>query len=221
MLKVKPKINVSAEDNQAFRYACSNGHLEVAKWLLTVKSDVNISEYNEHAFRSACHSGHQEIAKWLLSVKPDINISANDEHAFRSACHNGHQEIAKWLLTLKPDINVNAKNDEAFLYACSKNKLQLALWLQSICVERYVIFINDDNKITHFEIINTINIKNIAHKTNLEICPICIESVEEIQTVDCKHGFCIKCINKWINTFHNTCPCCRASLNGGFNKYTS
>ena len=59
------------------------------------------------------------------------------------------------------------------------------------------------------------------HKNNLEICPICLVSVEEIQTVECKHGFCINCINKWMDTNHKTCPCCRGSLNAGFNKYTS
>ena len=99
---MKPDINISIKSEEAFQWACKNGHLEVAKWLLSVKPDINISAEDEEAFRVACYHGHLEVAKWLLSVKPDINISVKNEYAFRYVCIRGYLEIAKWIQSLKP-----------------------------------------------------------------------------------------------------------------------
>ena len=90
----------SSHNECAFRSACKNGHLEVAKWLLSIKTDINILIQNEYAFQFACQEGHLEVAKWLLSVKPDIDISANEEYAFKFACEKGNVNIAQWLSTL-------------------------------------------------------------------------------------------------------------------------
>jgi hypothetical protein len=38
-----PTIDISAENEDAFRWACYGGHLEVAKWLLEVNPDIDIS----------------------------------------------------------------------------------------------------------------------------------------------------------------------------------
>ena len=32
LLELKPNINISAENEDAFRWACKNGHLHVAQW---------------------------------------------------------------------------------------------------------------------------------------------------------------------------------------------
>ena len=37
LLKIKPDIDISAENDHAFREACKNGHLQIAKWLLEIK----------------------------------------------------------------------------------------------------------------------------------------------------------------------------------------
>ena len=69
-------------NDEGFIWACENGHLEVAKWLLSVKPDINSLEYNLYyryynnysPLDGACENGHLEVVMWLHSVEPDINI---------------------------------------------------------------------------------------------------------------------------------------------------
>ena len=119
LLSVKPDINISANNDHAFRYSCLKGHLEVAKWLLSVKPDINISAKDEWAFRYSCSYGHLEVAKWLLSVKPDINISAKDDEAFCCACIYKKSKLIEWLQSLKPYLYV-FEYDLDLKYNCYK-----------------------------------------------------------------------------------------------------
>lgn len=95
------RIDISAENEQAFSYACEFGHLEIAEWLFLIKPDINISAENEYAFRYASKNGHLTVAEWLLQIKPDINISADNDFAFRYASANKHSELANWLRQIK------------------------------------------------------------------------------------------------------------------------
>jgi hypothetical protein len=63
-------INISPDNEHAFRCACENGHLELAQWLYQIKPTINISAYNEEAFRLACSYGHFDVAQWLQSLTP-------------------------------------------------------------------------------------------------------------------------------------------------------
>ena len=47
---------------------------------------------------------------------------------------------------------------------------------------------------------------------NSEICPICIDIIEEdIYVTDCKHSFHLECLFEWTKN-NTTCPCCRCVL---------
>jgi ankyrin repeat protein len=133
----------------AFRCACSNGHLEVAKWLLQTK-DIIIEDNNP--FNNACYYGYVEVAKWLLHVKPDINISYNIEYAFLSACYNGKLEVAQWLLSINPDINISAKDNHAFRWACANGNLEVAKWLQTLKPYLYVIEYDENGNYSGYKI---------------------------------------------------------------------
>ena len=139
-----------------FNQACHNGHLKIAKWLLSMNPDITISYSNDYIFRDVCYKGHLEIAKWLLSVKPDINISSNNEQAFRNSCYWGNLELAKWLLSVKPNINISANNEEVFRNACCneylKTYLEIAKWLQSLRPYLYVIEYDINGKYIGFKI---------------------------------------------------------------------
>src|SRR5271169_2262183 len=71
LLKTYVNINIHTNNECAFRWSCSNGHLEVAKWLLWQSQQngftlINIHAYNEWAFIQSCGNGHLEVARWLL-----------------------------------------------------------------------------------------------------------------------------------------------------------
>ena len=95
-------LNVSAQDDYAFRDACLNGHFEVAKWLVHINPSVNVSACDNYAFRYACLNGHLKVAKWLIAIKPSIDISAVNNHAFKMVCICGRLEVAKWLVQIRP-----------------------------------------------------------------------------------------------------------------------
>ena len=49
----------------------SNGHLEVAQWLLLVKPDIDISCEKEAAFSKACINRQIGIVQWFYTLNPD------------------------------------------------------------------------------------------------------------------------------------------------------
>ena len=108
------RVDIHAENERAFRWACKNGHLNVAKWLLALgtmdeQRSINIHADDECAFKWYCENGHLIVAKWLLELgttcchptclsgticsldgQSGINIHADNEYAFKSACANGY-----------------------------------------------------------------------------------------------------------------------------------
>lgn len=43
-------------------------------------------------------------------------------------------------------------------------------------------------------------------------CVICSETMTEPCTISCGHSYCRACIQRWIETGSETCPCCRAAI---------
>merc|ERR1712137_1379874 len=96
-----------------FHHACSKGHVEVAKLLLS-RADLNINtpaskNYGKTSLYFACTNGHIEIVK-LLIARDDLVINAKDslfcETAFHVAFKNGFIEIVQLLLS-RDDLDVN------------------------------------------------------------------------------------------------------------------
>jgi hypothetical protein len=51
-------------------------------------------------------------------------------------------------------------------------------------------------------------------------CSICLEAINENDecTLNCKHQFCKKCIDEWLQKNKKTCPNCRAPIQSYYNN---
>lgn len=105
LLKINPNINISANDEFAFRLACKYGHLPVVQWLLSIKPDINIYAENDFAFKMACHTHKLLVAKFLCEMDPtkySITLSKKNKIFKR--------EIFKFYELNKLIIGLNIKN---------------------------------------------------------------------------------------------------------------
>jgi len=112
------EINISAEDDEVFKNACSKGHLKVAQWLLSISNNkININSLNDLAFRLACINGKIEVAQWLLSIPNNkININVNNDQVFRYANANLDFKILQWLIKIKynKDIEIEELKNKSY-----------------------------------------------------------------------------------------------------------
>ena len=147
-------VDIHVRYDIAFRYACSYGHKNIAKWLIsfdTAESKVDIHVDNDIAFRYACRNGHKDIAKWLISFDTEdskVDIHADGDSAFQFVCRNGHKDIAKWLISLNTDdlkIDIHAYDDYAFQLACRNGHEDIVKWLISLNTDDLKIDIHADN----------------------------------------------------------------------------
>ena len=95
-LRLKPRTNISYNNEEAFWRACFNGHLEVAQWLLEVKPTINISANNNYAFRYACQNKHLDICQWLQSLKPYLYVLEYKANGKYKGYKIRNKEEANW-----------------------------------------------------------------------------------------------------------------------------
>jgi len=112
------KIKIHGNNECAFRWSCSEGHIEVAKFLIDLGENhgynkINIHANNENAFRWTCSEGHIEVAKFLIDLGENhgynkINIHVDEEIAFRHSCSEGQiMGIIKLIFTQMKNMHSN------------------------------------------------------------------------------------------------------------------
>ena len=121
--------NAASAVNVAFREACRDGHLDVARWLYDDVGGVWAHAYQDEVFRIVCIGGHLAIARWLHKHVGGVDAHVHDDAAFRHACGAGHLALAQWLYNDVRGVNVHAYHDHAFRDACMNGHLTLARWL--------------------------------------------------------------------------------------------
>ena len=60
-------MDIHVHNDAAFRWACSKGRLEVAKWLVG-QGGVDIHASNDDAFQWSCHGCHFQLVRWLVGL---------------------------------------------------------------------------------------------------------------------------------------------------------
>lgn len=76
--KYTDKINIHIENEYAFRWSCSNDHLEIAKWLYSLDHKINIHVYCDEAFKQSCKNGRVKVALWLASICDKYKLTIID-----------------------------------------------------------------------------------------------------------------------------------------------
>ena len=189
----KYKPNIHAEDDEVFRFACKNGHINIAQWLYGLEDKPNIHIEDEYAFRLACKYGHINIAQWLYGLEDKPNIHAVDDEAFRFACKNGHINIAQWLTIICNDYYIEIID----------NKIKS--WKIKNSLEDFY-----ENK-DYDKIIDILKIQK-NNNIILETCSICYEENSNFLT-SCKHTFCIECFMMWyIEHNKKVCSYCMQNI---------
>ena len=145
--KYKNNIDIHYENDEAFRYACGNGNLELCKWLLTLDTpeSFNIHIYDDWSFGLSCETGNLELCKWLYSLDtPDtFNIHYYNNYVFRDACRSGKLELCKWLYSLDTleSFNIHYYNNYA-LRLCKD--IFVKFWILSL--DKPENFYNDSDE---------------------------------------------------------------------------
>ena len=123
-------IEISANNEEAFKLACASGNVNMIKMLLNHNIHIDISNNEEEAMKRACKYGNLLAVKFLYKIKPSIDLSVQQDEMFHSSCTNGKINIAKWLYQYRGN---NIHHDSILKYgligACKNGHLEVAKWL--------------------------------------------------------------------------------------------
>lgn len=191
------KIDIHANNGNAFKVACFYGHKNVAEWLYNLsKSDdntkINIHVENNYAFKYACYGGHKDVVEFLYNISRvdnNIPIEINDDNdfEFKTACNNQHKNLAEWFCTINKDYSIITNKYDNIIYYNIKNKqYKLNLNLKRVFES------NNDEYIMN--ILNDLYENIPITEINDVICPICLSDFEEYHVqLQCNHTVCIQC----------------------------
>jgi len=117
----KYKLNIHINNDEAFRYACNSGNINIAKWLYSLEDKPNIHANDDEVFRYACYTGNINIAQWLYELEDKPNIHALCDAAFRIACYYDNISIVNWLVTISNEYYVEIKNNQIIRWKIKNN----------------------------------------------------------------------------------------------------
>lgn len=156
--------HVHQDHNRPLRIACSYGHLDIVKYLISRGADVNDSDYSDTnvftALRGAIGNNHLDVVKYLVSCGADINDGPKNYDPVQCASYNGCLEVLTYLVSI--GANVNPKT---LKYAIKSGHIEVVKYLVSIGLDIDPSYVNsaiksgsvtdvDDNQI--LEVINYI-----------------------------------------------------------------
>jgi len=182
-------IDISADNEYAFRKACYDGKLWLVEWLLEIKPYINISANNNEAFMSACGKLHVELANYLVQLNPNMDIYDNDkmENIFIRICDCG----SHW------GLDYSNGHDK---------RVKIAQLIHELCPNKYHLEMKDKFTVAAFGIKQSINNKIKIEKEQIVNCLKCNDKLANIQT-KCNHFYCEDCIRTWLSKSNNCLDC--------------
>ena len=140
LLKNGADVNAVYENGMtALMWACYNGNLDIAKFLIAKGAEVNSQKQDgETALMLACMNGHwdivktdivkMDIVKLLIANKADVNAKDKKGNtALMVACSNDNLQIAELLLEKGANVNAVYENGmTSLMLACYNGNLDIA-----------------------------------------------------------------------------------------------
>lgn len=144
--------NLHYGDEEGFRIARGNGHLDIVKFLTTssellasAHSFVDIHAQDEEGFQLACRYGHLDVIQFLTTSSEllaaghtFVNIHSNCEEGLNWACQEGHLEVLKFLTT--SPVLLHAGHTFADIHGYEEEGFQLACDASHWNIVKFLIF---------------------------------------------------------------------------------
>ena len=110
----RTKVNERDKDGYTpLHEAVYNGHLEIAKYLISQGADVNAKDDNgDISLHEAVFTHNLEIVKYLISKGANVNTENNSfgQTPLHRACYGDNIEIVKYLISQGSDVDAKDKN---------------------------------------------------------------------------------------------------------------
>jgi len=105
----------------ALHYACIEGELQCAKWLIEQGLDPNEKATNYTPLHLAVYNGNFELAKWLVDHKgADPNVTRYRESVLVCACMGGDLRSVQWLIKEK-NVPLPNPDEQSLLHTAIKH----------------------------------------------------------------------------------------------------
>ena len=144
------------------QYACENGHLQIAQYLISKGANINIKDRREdHVIHYASKGGHLPVVQYLIEKENvDINNKAtNGASLLHCACRRGKLHIVKYLISQGANINEKDEDGQTPLhYAAGFYSLDVVKFLLTKGANKYA---RDKDGRTPYDISKFYNIRNI------------------------------------------------------------
>ncbi len=159
----KTEIDIHAKNDEPFREAAKNGHINIVKLLL--EHGANQSADNDWALRWACDGGKIDVVELLLKAGSQVHY--DNDWAIRCSAGKGYIKIVELLIEYGGDIHSN--NEECLLESVVRGHLEM---LQFLYKNGGDININDGKLLglaiekNHIEIVKYLLDRNINVNAN-------------------------------------------------------
>lgn len=132
------KIDIHADNEEAFVNCCENGYQTMAQWIISLslgegQTPVNLDQCIDRAFRYSLSRDNLSLAKWLWSLiqEKDIDFQKLDFNSiFHHTCTNGLINSAKWVWRISPiPIDIHYLDDKTLRNSMLFGKAEVVDWL--------------------------------------------------------------------------------------------